>query len=277
MKRSERQTLARQTVEIVERGSYQSPSGRTVSLRNEVSAAKSGTKLYTAADLSAVSELPRRGRPAALQVTNESTFAAVQRLHQTGLQNTGCLNFASAKNPGGGFLNGAEAQEEALARASALYDCLLCAPGHYEQNRAGESCLYHDLIIASPGVPFFRNDDGALLENPVLTTVITAAAPNAGAVNQHEPARVPEIEPVLLRRAELVLLAAVVHGIENLVLGAWGCGVFQNDPRVVAAAFAGLLQPGCKYSQCFERVVFAIFDSAGTGSNYNAFREEFSP
>lgn len=274
MKRTERQTIAHATLEIVKLGSYQSPSGRMVSLEPEVKAARDGTRLYGLQDLP-VAALPLRDRAAVIEVTNESTFAAARRLYEATASHVACLNFASAKNPGGGFLNGAEAQEEALARASALYDCLLCAPRYYEQNRAENSCIYLDLVIASPAVPFFRDDSGNLLETLVPVTVITAPAPNAGAVRRNEPDRIPGIDAALRRRAEMVLRVAVLHGVDCLVLGAWGCGVFQNDPRKVAAVFRELLTNQGPYARSFDRVVFAVFDPGGDGPNFTAFREVF--
>lgn len=256
-------------------GHYNAPSGRTVDIAAGIATAKLGTRIYD-------SPLPAPGTPpstvpnAQIEVTNESTFAALQRLHQAGHNHIGCLNFASAKNPGGGFLNGAEAQEEALSRSSALYECLLSARAYYERNRAHHSCLYLDLIIASPRVPFFRNDAGELLEEPLLATVITAPAPNAGAVAHNEPDRIPEVEPTLRRRAAQVLHAAVDNGIEHLVLGAWGCGVFRNDPHLVARTFATLLQPGGLYASSFKQITFAVFDPTRSGANFLAFEQVFS-
>src|SRR6185312_12808515 len=90
------------------------------------------------------------------------------------------LNFASAKNPGGGFLGGAKAQEEDLCRCSALYTCQLTQSAYYEVNRATSSMLYTDNIIYSPDVPFFRDDRLQLLDEPFTVSIITAPAPNAG-------------------------------------------------------------------------------------------------
>jgi uncharacterized protein (TIGR02452 family) len=208
-------------------------------------------------------------------VVNETTFNALARLGGNG-GHVGCLNFASAKNPGGGFLTGAQAQEEALARSSGLYQCLLKAPQYYERNRANRSLIYLDLLIYSPLVPFFRNDDGVLLERPILASVITAPAPNAGAVMQNEPHNAAAIEPALRRRAELVLHVASAHKIEHLVLGAWGCGVFRNDPRMVAAIFADLLKPAGKFAEAFPHVVFAVFDRSEGETTYRAFAELFN-
>lgn len=274
MKRTTRQVLARETVEIVAQGHYMTPSGRRADIAEAVQAAKRGTKVYESLS-PGLGALLHPLADAEIEVTSESTFAAIRRLRQEARTNIGCLNFASAKNPGGGFLNGAEAQEEALSRASALYDCLLGVPEYYARNRASQSCLYLDIVIATPDVPFFRDDDGLLLEEPLLASVVTAPAPNAGAVMNNEPDRVAEVAPTLRRRAELVLHAAAHAGIEHLVLGAWGCGVFRNDPRMVARTFADLLGPGSPWAVHFKKITFAIFDPSGTGPNLQAFKDQF--
>jgi uncharacterized protein (TIGR02452 family) len=58
---------------------------------------------------------------------------------------------------------------------------------------------------------------------------------------------------VLRRRAARVLAVAAAHRHRRLVLGAWGCGVFGNDPTMVAEAFAAALE---RYPM--EHVVFAV-------------------
>jgi uncharacterized protein (TIGR02452 family) len=45
-----------------------------------------------------------------------------------------------------------------------------------------------------------------------------------------------------------------------VVLGAWGCGVFRNDPAQVADAFRTLLGPGGRFARSFEHVVFGVLD-----------------
>ena len=174
MNRKQRAAIAEETVQIVDRGAYQTDDGRTVSIRDEVAAAKSSTVVY---DLDSMPPCPpaRFGSAAKIEVTGETTFAAIERLAGEG--HVGCLNFASAKNPGGGFLSGSQAQEEALARSSALYACLQTQfSAYYEANRAHGSSLYLDLAIVSPQVPFFRNDQGHLLRQPVQCSVITSPA-----------------------------------------------------------------------------------------------------
>ncbi|MBE7449316.1 MAG: TIGR02452 family protein [Kofleriaceae bacterium] len=247
--------MAADTIAACARGGYDGPAGR-VDLRAAIDRAVAGTALHDPASVAAV--VPARGAHATtLDVTDESTVAALRR--HAGAPALACLNFASARNPGGGYRGGAQAQEESLARASALVPCLETRlADHYAPNRAARSLLYLDLAIWSPAVPFFRDDDGAWLPAPILASVITCAAPNAGALaDRGDPdlARVPE---VLARRADLVLRVAAHHGVQTLVLGAWGAGVFGNDPATVADTFAGLLEG--PFRGAFATVTFAVLD-----------------
>jgi uncharacterized protein (TIGR02452 family) len=185
------------------------------------------------------------------------------------------LNFASARNPGGGYLNGAQAQEEALCRASALYACLVEAREFYDHHRAHRDPFYTDRVIHSPAVPVFRGDRGELLDEPYTAGFLTAAAPNAGVVLRTAPERVPELPRALATRAERVLETAAAHGYRRLVLGAWGCGVFQNDPAQVAGAFRALLGEGGRFSGYFEHVVFGVLDRTKGAVVRSAFEQAF--
>lgn len=267
-----RASLAQQTLQIIEAGHYTAPSGRRIELRESIAASVVGTKLFREETPAAKPTL--REWPTRITVTAETTCEAIARLAAENGRSLCALNFASARNPGGGFLGGAQAQEEALARSSTLYPTLLAQPEYYERNRANRSTLYLDLAIYSPLVAFFRDDAGALLETPVFTAVITAPAPNAGAIHANEPARAAEIEPTLRRRAALVLAIAAHEGVERLILGAWGCGVFRNDPKMVARVFAELLTARGAFAATFEELVFAIYDRTETQAVMNAFRAE---
>lgn len=163
---------------------------------------------------------------------------------------------ASARNPGGGFRNGAQAQEESLARSSALYRCQLAAPEFYAHHRADRDLAYSDRVIHSPAVPVIRDNDGDLLDEPYRMSFLTCAAPNLAAIRRQQPARVTDVPAILRSRARRVLDVAHEHGHRALVLGAWGCGVFGNAPSDVAAAFADALSAG----PAFGHVVFAVLD-----------------
>jgi uncharacterized protein (TIGR02452 family) len=274
MTRDQRAQMAKETVAICDAGWYSAPSGTRVSIAEALTSAKDGTILCTA-EKPPVARTNAEQRPGTVEVKNETTFQAIERLAAAGAEHIGCLNFASAKNPGGGFLNGSLAQEEALACASGLYPCLLRAPEYYEKNRSNRSALYLDAAIYSPLVPFFRKDSGSLIEKPVLASVITAPAPNAGAIAINEPHNYGKVEPTLKRRAELVLAIASAHNVQHLVLGAWGCGVFRNDPRIVARIFAELISPQGKFGSDFKRVIFAVYDRFERQETYGAFAAQF--
>ena len=203
-------------------------------------------------------------------MVNETTLAGISRVLADGKGPVAALNFASAKNPGGGFLNGSQAQEESLARSSALHSSLLQAWEFYERHRASPSLLYSDAMIWSPDCPIFRDDDGTLLDEPQLVSFITSPAPNAGAIADNRPAELVHIPEAFRRRSEYLLALAASKGYRRLVLGAWGCGVFRNDPEVVAAAFLEHLREGA-WSGRFERVVFSVYDSSPSSETLLAF------
>ncbi|MET9692223.1 MULTISPECIES: TIGR02452 family protein [unclassified Streptomyces] len=255
--------IARENAEILAAGGYRTRSGRHVPLAAALAEAKAGTRIYGPNRVIPDEEFASGGSATAVEVTGESSTVAARRLATATPAHpdpgpVAVLNFASARNPGGGYVRGAKAQEEALCRASALYETLLEAPEYYEVHRAERSTFYTDRVIHSPGVPVFRDDRGDLLETPFRVGFLTSPAPNAGTIRRQEPERTAEIPAALARRAELVLEVAVLHGYRRLVLGAWGCGVFQNDPAQVAEAFRGLLED--RFAGVFEQVVFGILD-----------------
>jgi uncharacterized protein (TIGR02452 family) len=253
--RSARARIARETLAACEQGSYVAPSGRTVDVRSELARATESTICTDAAP-----SFTTFGADAAIELANETTLTGLETLAASGEAHLGCLNFASARNPGGGFQNGAQAQEESLARSSGLYPCLLTQKASfYDPNRAHRSALYLDRTIVSPLVPFFRRDDGTWLETPYLATVITSPAPNLGALREHRSADVARVPETLRRRADLVLALAAAHGVRRLVLGAWGCGVFRNEPTVVATVFADLLRD--RFRSAFDLVRFSVYDT----------------
>ncbi|TKK86567.1 TIGR02452 family protein [Herbidospora galbida] len=247
--------VARETMTIVENGGYRGPSGRWV----EVTVDPARTRLHLPGE-----RLDRHGDGTPLiEVTNQTTLQAAREMGGE----PACLVFASAKNAGGGFLNGAKAQEEDVARASALYPCLTAAPEFYAFHRAQGDLRYSDRVIYSPGVPVFRDDRGDLLDAPYRVAFLTSAAPNARAMGQSQRESLGELPALLTARAARVLDVAAAHGHRRLVLGAWGCGVFGNDPGMVAAAFATALAG----PQPFDQVRFAVLDRHPGAPTFAAF------
>ncbi len=185
---------------------------------------------------------------------------------------TAALNFASAKNPGGGFLNGAIAQEESLARSSALYACLK-GNSMYDLHRANRDAMYTDYVIHSPDVPVFREDDGTLLASPYLCSFITCPAVNAKVVLERNPGAGRAIREAMRGRIVKVLSVAAHHEHEGLVLGAWGCGVFGNEPRMIAELFHSALHG--PFQGVFARVIIAVTDGSDEGNVIGPFQKLF--
>jgi uncharacterized protein (TIGR02452 family) len=270
MDRNERARLGLEALEISRAGFYTMPSGQRVDISVDLKKAVEGTRTFApGAPLP-----PAKGTAfeTIIEVTGETTLGATRRLAiSTAPSWVMLLNFASAKNPGGGFLKGARAQEESIAMSSALYECIFTSP-MYEINKRFADCIYTDHVIYSPAVPIFRDESGCLLGRPYNIAMLTAPAANAGVVLERDPSRSAEVENTMRRRAVRVLEVARSFGHGALVLGAWGCGVFKNDPVFVARTFRELL--GDTFKGAFERVVFAIPGLRGD-PNLEAFMQVF--
>ena len=182
------------------------------------------------------------------------------------------LNFASAKNPGGGFLNGAMAQEESLAASGTLYRTQVAHEEYYRANRAQSSMMYTDHAIYSPGVLFFRDGSFRLTAQPAEADVLTLPAVNMGQVFQKgEDAR--RASQVMRRRMKLALAIFAHQGAQNLILGAYGCGVFRNDPEQIAVWWRELFQENM--GQYFDAVSFAVLDRSRNQACMGAFEKVF--
>lgn len=262
--------IAQETVDIINNGFYESLSGQRVELEAETNYMLENTKLYRPDGF--VLEKNIRDQELSIQLSDETTFSAARRLNDDGVEAC-CLNFASAKNPGGGFLGGAQAQEECLARASALYVSLNSKFEYYEINRKFKSCIYTDHMIYSPAVPIFRDDNDLLLDEIYKTSVVTSPAVNMGVIRSRESENIVKAFEEMTERIRKLLILCANEGERHLVLGAWGCGVFQNDPEWIAKTFIKTLN-SVEFEGVFGTVVFAIPNSGRAGKgNYEAFKK----
>jgi uncharacterized protein (TIGR02452 family) len=275
--------MAQQTMQILEVGSFALPNGATVSLVESQLACEAATRQFRPEELDELRTL-QTARLAALsgssevivELHNETTLQGIAALAAAGATAVAALNFASANNPGGGFLSGSQAQEESLARSSGLHGSLMKAWSFYEHHRAQAKPVYTDALILSPDCPVFRDDEGDLLTQPMLVSFISGAAPNAGTIAKSMPQEQPNIPAIFARRAANVFALAALHEYRQLVLGAWGCGVFRNDPAMVAETFARLLFVD-GWVRCFERVRFAVLDTSPAREVLGAFEAAILP
>lgn len=275
--RKDRARIAEETLAILERGAYE-VDGSSISIADALEHSCQHSVLYSPSStddlLAALSS--DAARQMSIEVLNCTSFAAARKALSEGAPDVLCLNFASAKSPGGGFLSGSQAQEESLARASGLYACLTRQMQYYEINRACDSGLYTHHAIYSPQVPVFRDDNDQLLAEPYQVSIVTSPAVNAAAVRQYEPHTIDDIAPTMRRRIESILAIARRHGHGSLILGAWGCGVFANDPVEVAKWFHEALTQDSRFVGAFERVIFAVLDRSESGATFRAFADRFA-
>lgn len=257
--------LGESAVKAAGEGYYLNLAGERVDWREQVNRAREARISIKPDDV-----LPRSGCPRSLnthvQVINETTLQAARRLVQEGHRPL-ALNFANGIQPGGGFLSGSLAQEEVLCRSSALYHTLVDDP-MYACHRQRPQPDSSDWVIYSPDVPVFRADDGRELDQPWLLSFATSAAPYAKTVGQ------PAAGDLLQQRIRRLLAVASACGHQTLVLGAWGCGAFGNDPLRTARDFRQALETD--FAGCFAQVVFAITDWSPERRFLGPFRDVFA-
>jgi uncharacterized protein (TIGR02452 family) len=197
--------LAKDTLSIVEKGWYITPSGRSISIGRTVEDSLKGTLFYPPdawdkwetnkpAGESFATQFRLR-EVTTLEASKEFAYELRRRAIDSGSSTcptVGVLNFASAKKPGGGFLNGAKAQEESIARVSSLYLSLTTPTGlqFYKSDvREKEGPVYSHAMVYSPSVVVFNTDEGITLEEPYEISMLTCPAVNAGVVrsqNRHQ-------------------------------------------------------------------------------------------
>ncbi|MGK0390669.1 MAG: hypothetical protein ACI94Y_003429 [Maribacter sp.] len=258
MKKSKRRVIAQETLAILQKGYYKNKEGKEISISKWQKAAEKGTILYTPDILLELIEQPLESKDIeTIYKVNDLTTLDSARQECQDSEKLIYLNFASARNPGGGFLKGSEAQEESIARATGLYPCQLKSEKYYKTNRRHKSCLYTDHIIYSPLVPIIKDEKGEPMDEAIRASIITAPAVNTGVVLRNEPDNIENIAPFMKRRIDMILAICQKGGYDTLILGAWGCGVFQNDPAVIASMFKEKLEG--KYKNQFKKVVFSIY------------------
>jgi uncharacterized protein (TIGR02452 family) len=272
MERDTAQRLGKVAWSACKGGWYHGPNGETVDWSAAVDSAVAA-KVSIAPD----AVVPAAGSSEAageltypettVQISNTSTLRATRALVEDGFRPL-ALNFANGTHVCGGFLSGARAQEENLCRSSALHATLEGDPMyeyHRRHNLGAEGSAW---AILSPGVPVFRTDDGTTLSEPWLADFITCAAPIAARVGATRAAE------LLRERIDRILEIAGGYGYRELVLGAWGCGAFGNDPTRTARDFRNALEG--RYDGVFGHVVFAIADWSRGRRLLGPFRDVFA-
>ncbi|KAF6741303.1 hypothetical protein DFP72DRAFT_793594, partial [Ephemerocybe angulata] len=272
--RDRRKRVAELTLRALNRGSYEYRSATIpLGIKETVEGTIFFEENYPLNDWKSVPHrVTQRAAEATVSILNISTLDAARILHNSyrfapqdgsAPPKTGVLNFASATQPGGGFENGAEAQEESIARVSTLVRSLKSKEGKrfYEIHQRHKSAFYTHTMIFSPDVIVFHNDQGEAVD-PMPIQVVSSAAVNAGLILENKATFLTaqaevEIEAAMEERMGRILYLFETRGIRNIVLGTFGTGVFKNKVDMVARVWAKLLVGG-RFTFSFDRVFFAV-------------------
>lgn len=234
MDRVDLRHLSRENLQVISDNSYLIGD-------EEYFLSKIKSRLYTVKDCT---RLPRDEKLATIRPFSGTSLDAVESISQDSIK-TAVLNFASGKKPGGGFLNGALAQEEDLCYRSNLYDALSRHPQFYDK----KSKTYTDNIIYSQAVSIFCDRDYQF--QPLYTTNV---------INRHICRDKDLGDQLMIKRARAILTVAEMEDVRGLVLGGWGCGVFGNQLSFVIPLFRHLLET--EFQDSFQIVLFPAIDDS---------------
>jgi TIGR02452 family protein len=204
---------------------------------------------------------PKYSTPAVFKLMNTDSVSALFNMPDD--KHIGVLNFASFKEPGGKFLDGSSAQEECLCHASFLYNVLKkFQKSYYDVNKKNlNKALYLNKTLYTPDIEFSLGSETRFAD------VINCAAPNWTTANKYYHVSPQENHEALASRIEFVKNIACNNNLDVIVLGAYGCDVFGQDPDTVAR----LIYHSFKLSGL--TVILAV---PGKDKNYQAFEKVFA-
>lgn len=256
--RSMLKNIAKETVQILNNNFYEK-DGKTIELENLKSSINL-TVEYNQNDL--LSEFENENLiTTQYEIYKMTTLECCYNLEEK--ENVAILVFASAKNPGGGFLKGSMAQEESIALSSGLYFCIQNCNMYNINKSDNNKCLYSNNLIWCPDVPVFRddslkNEQYELLDNPYNVSMIVCPAVNVKVARKRGVSD-ETINLTMEERIDMIFSVAKQQQVKTLVLGAWGCGVFGGSFELICSIFYKYLNQ--KYKGCFEKIIFGLLSS----------------
>ncbi len=255
-------------------------------LSASVVTAKANTKVYYEDDYPAFDS--KKTENTVISVSGDRSYQAAMRLRKENpTAKIAVMNFANAFHAGGGVTKGSSAQEESLCRTSTLYPLLYrrtLRDSYYQHHKDLNTPKASDALIYTEGVIICKTDEDLpkrmAQEDWVTVDVITIAAPDlrdksnihAPLVNGGTYMNDAELFGYHVKRAIHMLSCAAAKGAEILVLGAFGCGAFQNNPEVVARAYKIVLQ---EFPKVFKQIEFAVYCPPQGSHNYDVFKRVF--
>jgi len=257
----------------------QDKCGNNLVLKESIEKSIKFTKFYVEGNKFDLNNTPTKSKDYNIIISPERTLECVQKYYVPNDKKSkiGVLNFASAKNPGGGVWKGARSQEESICRASTLYPCLtteFLKDNYYSYHREKKS-EYSDRIIYIPNITVFKSDDDIFCKDIdekywYNIDVITCAAHNQKAYKVDNE----KLKEINYNKIKAIIECAVENNVDILILGAFGCGAFGNHPILVSKTFKKILIDE-EYYKYFEKVHFAIFTVGKEVENINEFNKTF--
>ena len=248
-------------------------------LRESINESIKFTKLYLEGHKFCINDKIIKSKEYNIIITPHRTLEAVQKYYIPNLKNRkiGVLNFAAAKHPGGGVWSGARSQEESLCRSSTLYSCLISdyLKDNYYSFNIEKNSEFCNRIIYIPNVLVFKSDDNVFAEllyekDWYNIDIISCAAHNQKAYKLDYG----KLEKINYIKIKAIIECAIENNIDNLILGAFGCGAFANPPQLISKIFKKILIDE-EYYKYFENVHFAIFTALNETDNLNEFQNTF--
>ena len=228
----------------------------------EIIASINKSRIYENCDIDSI-----KGSDTCITPMSVKKTDTVSAIFDSSKENIVILNFASYKNPGGGFIRGSKAQEESLCYSSFLYNVLInFQTRYYDKNITSlNKGLYSNKAIYSEDVYFFSDDKVKAVD------VITCSAPNKSNVIRYSSLSEEDNYDALVSRIKFLRYIVddvlKTKQIEELILGAFGCGVFKQSPEHVSSLFRHY------FNDCdVESVVFAVPDK----KTFDVFEEAVS-
>ncbi len=285
-------TILQETLHILETGAYDA-GGKTVSLKLSRAQAEEAEvylpddvkRIFNAKDFEHVHMMGRCGygceNADAFALARKRTERFSYELKQIGAKPVLVLNLANPVNPGGGVRRGAKSQEEDLCRRSSLLLSLEGpkAKAYYQYNRSLGTYMGSHALMIHPQVEIIRDENDLLLPETVTVAVMTCAAPMLTEDRGAEGMTQAQYETMIYDRITGMLKVAAYRGYRYLILGAFGCGAFGNDARIVSDLFYKALKnfnfDGMLEKDMFRRIDFAVLCRPTNLYNYREFSRNF--
>lgn len=275
----------RNTVAIADQGFYVTEDGTRVTIQGDEEMIR-GTRFYS-------EELPhakKRDIPfdTVIDVQNIDCLQCAKDMIAEGYD-PAVLNMASRRNPGGGVITGAGAQEETLFRRTNLFRSLYQFASYAGMYGLRKSRHQYPLDrnfggVYTPGATLFREGESKgyrLMDTPVRMSFIAVAGINRPELTPDGKEIEPYLVPGMKNKIRTILRIGLDRGHDSLVLGALGCGAFRNPPRHVARLFHEVLDED-EFRGQYAKIVFAILEdhnsrlSHNPDGNFLPFKQEFS-